>query len=424
MNTSLSTTPAYHLRRPHLRFLIGVLVTLAGALIIFYLLMRPSMFEMEAMALFLSITAGISVLAGYGAYRAGWINRSPHISWTLIGGYALASVLTFLNVWMTARLMFASQHDLLLATVLLLFAGGIAMSLGYFMSAALNDNIAQLNAGAKAIARGQLDARVPVQGQNEMAELAQTFNEMAAQLQAADEKQREMETMRRNLVAWAGHDLRTPLASIQVMLEALADGVVADPETVQRYLQTAQRDVDTLSHLIDDLFDLAQFDAGGFQLDRHPTAVADLISNAIARFTALAVRRQLIITGEVLDSDIGLVDIDAQRIERVLDNLIGNALRYTPAGGEIAVRVGAIPEGVQIEVHDSGEGIPPEDLPHIFDQFYRGEKSRSRATGGSGLGLAISKAIVEAHGGRIWATNETGANFYFTLPINVIPSDR
>lgn len=417
MNTSLSTTPSYRFRpHLHLRFLIGVLVTLTGALIIFYLLMRPSMFEMKAMALFLSITAGISVLAGYGAYRAGWINRSPRITWTLIGGYALASVLTFLNVWMTARLMFASQHDLLLATVLLLFAGGIAMSLGYFMSAALNDSIAQLNAGAKAIARGQLDIRVPVQGQNEMAELAQTFNEMAAQLQAVDEKQRELETMRRNLVAWAGHDLRTPLASIQVMIEALADGMVDDPETVQRYLQTAQRDVDTLSHLIDDLFDLAQFDAGGFELDRHPTAIADLISNAIARFTALAERRQITFSGQVLDPDIGLIEVDAQKIERVLDNLIGNAVRHTPAGEEIIVWAKIVADGVQIEVHDSGEGIPPEDLPYIFDQFYRGEKSRSRATGGSGLGLAISKAIVEAHGGRIWAESKTGASFYFTLP--------
>ena len=415
MNTSLSTSPAQRLKPP-LRFLIGVLLTLAGALIIFYLLMRPSMFEMEAMALFLSITAGVSVLAGYGAYRSGWINRSPHIAWTLVGGYALASVLTFLNVWMTARLMFASQHDLLLATVLLLFAGGIAMSLGYFMAAALNDNIAELNAGAKAIARGQLDVRVPVQGQNEMAELAQTFNEMASQLQAAQQKQQELETMRRNLVAWAGHDLRTPLASIQVMIEALADGVVDDPETVQRYLHTAQRDVDTLSHLIDDLFDLAQFDADGFQLDRHPTSIEDLISNAIERFSELASRQQITISGQVLDPDIGLVDVDAQKIERVLDNLIGNALRHTPAGGEISVLVGTTPEGVQVEVHDNGEGIRAEDLPHIFDQFYRGERSRSRATGGSGLGLAISKAIVEAHGGRIWATNETGASLYFTLP--------
>ena len=418
MNTSLGTSPipTHHLKAP-LRFLIGVLLTLAGALVVFYLLMRPSMFELQAMALFLSITAGVSVLAGYGAYRLGWINRSPRISWTLIGGYALASVLTFLNVWMTARLMFASQHDLLLATVLLLFAGGIAMSLGYFMAAALNDNIAQLNAGAKAIARGQLDVRVPVQGRNEMAELAQSFNEMAAQLQTSQQKQQELEMMRRNLVAWAGHDLRTPLASIQVMIEALADGVVDDPATVQRYLHTAQRDVDTLSHLIDDLFDLAQFDAGGFQLDRHPTSIEDLVSNAIERFSELASRRQITISGQILDPDIGLVNVDAQKIERVLDNLLGNALRHTPAGGEISVLVATTAEGVQVEVHDNGEGIRAQDLPHIFDQFYRGERSRSRATGGSGLGLAISKAIVEAHGGRIWATSETGASFYFTLPL-------
>jgi len=417
LNTSLSTSPAptHRLKAP-LCFLIGVLLTLGGALVIFYLLMRPSMFEMQAMALFLSITAGVSVLAGYAAYRSGLINRSPRITWTLIGGYALASVLTFLNVWMTARLMFASQHDLLLATVLLLFASGIAMSLGYFMAAALNDSIAELNAGAKAIARGQLDVRVPVQGQNEMAELAQTFNEMASQLQAAQQKQQELETMRRNLVAWAGHDLRTPLASIQVMIEALADGVVDDPETVQRYLQTAQRDVDTLSHLIDDLFDLAQFDAGGFQLDRYPTSIGDILSNTVERFSEMASRREITLSGQILDPDIGLVNVDAQKIERVLDNLIGNALRHTPAGGEVTLLVGSTAGDVQIEVHDNGEGIRAEDLPHIFDQFYRGERSRSRATGGSGLGLAISKAIVEAHGGRIWATNETGASFYFTLP--------
>ncbi len=160
-----------------------------------------------------------TTLAGYGAYRAGWIYRSPRITWTLLGGYALASILTFLNVWMTARLMFANQHDLLLATVLLVFAGGIAMSLGYFMAAALNDGISELNAGARAVADGDLDARVPVRGNNEMAELAQTFNAMANQLQTADRKQRQLDTMRRNLVAWTGHDLRTPLASIQAMSE-------------------------------------------------------------------------------------------------------------------------------------------------------------------------------------------------------------
>ena len=415
--TPLSTSSRSQNPRLTLRFILGVAITFALALAIFYFLMRPSRFEMGAMALFLSITAGLSILAGYIAYRAGWINRSPRITWTLLGGYALASVLTFLNVWMTARLMFASKHDLMLATVLLLFAGGIAMSLGYFLASALNDSITELNRGAKAITRGDLGARVPVTGNNEIAELARSFNEMAAQLQAADEKQRELDTIRRNLVAWAGHDLRTPLASIQAMVEALADGVVDDPDTVQRYLSTMRRDVQALSHLIDDLFDLAQYDAGGLELEKHPTDISDLISDVIERFSGLAEQRRIDISGSVA-GEMGPVNIDAAKIERVLVNLIGNSLRYTPADGAVSVTASAIPEGVQIEVRDTGEGIPATDLPYIFDQFYRGEKSRSRATGGSGLGLAIAQSIVQAHGGRIWVKSEVGvgSSFYFILP--------
>ncbi|NOX63496.1 MAG: cell wall metabolism sensor histidine kinase WalK [Chloroflexi bacterium] len=399
------------------RFLAGVVLTFALALGFFYWLMRPSMFELQAMALFLAITAGISVLAGFIAYRLGWIYRTPHISWALMGSYALAGALTFLNVWVTARLMFASKHDLMLATVLLVFAGGIAMSLGYFLSAALNRQITDLAEGAKAIAEGDLDARVPVYGRNELAELARIFNDMAARLKAADQKQRELDAMRRNLVAWAGHDLRTPLASIQAMIEALADGVVTDPSTVQRYLDTSRRDIQALSHLIDDLFDLAQFDAGALELDRHPTLMADLVSDTIERFSGLAEQRKIRLEGRVA-ANVARVNIDAQKVERVLANLIGNALRHTPAGGEVAVRVERVAEGVQVEVRDAGEGIHPDDLPYVFDQFYRGEKSRSRATGGSGLGLAIAKRIVEAHGGEIMVESAPGegAVFRFTLP--------
>lgn len=399
-----------------MRYLAGVLVTLALALSFFYLLMRPSMLDLQAMALFLAITAGISLAAGYLAYRFGLIHRSPSLRWTLLGSWALAGALTFLNVWLTARLMFASQHDLRLATVLLLFAGGIAMSLGYFLAAALTDSIAQLTAGAQAVARGQLDVRVPVAGRNEMAELAASFNEMAAQLQATDQERRDLEAMRRNLVAWAGHDLRTPLASVQAIIEALADGMVDDADTQQRYLRTARRDVQVLAALIDDLFDLAQFDAGRLLLDRHPTPIADLVSNTIERYAELAARHQVALAGDA-GPDL-IADLDAQKIERVLTNLVGNALRHTPAGGRVQVRAAAAAGQVEIEVIDTGEGIGAEDLPHVFDQFYRGEKSRSRTTGGAGLGLAIARRIVEAHGGRIWAESRAGegARFVVRLP--------
>lgn len=162
--------------------------------------------------------------------------------------------------------MFASRHDLLLALVLLIFASGIALSLGYFLSNALTSRIAALNRAAEAIATGNLQVRVPVAGRDEVAQLARTFNEMAVQLEKAERKQREAETLRRDLVTWIGHDLRTPLTSIRAIVEALADGMVDDPATVQRYLGTVKRDTQSLALLIDDLFEMAELDAEGTRI--------------------------------------------------------------------------------------------------------------------------------------------------------------
>jgi signal transduction histidine kinase len=403
----------------------GVTLTLALALAIFYVLMRPPMSEIGAMASFLAITSVASVAAGYGAYRLGWINRPPRVSWTLAGGYALASILTFLNIWVTARLMFASQHDLMLATVLLIFAGGIAMSLGYFVSAAVTDGIMALNQAAKEIAQGNLRARVPVTGQNEIADLARMFNEMAAQLEAAARKQREVDLLRRNLLAWVGHDLRTPLTSVRLIVEALADGVVEDPSTIQRYLQTAQRDIRSLSRLIDDLFEMAQLDAGGLQLKLCPNSISDLVSDTLESFSAQAAHQSVTLKGSIAPG-VDLVLLDAQQIGRVLANLVSNALQYTPSGGTVEVSAWATTGGVQVQVCDTGDGIAAEDLPHIFEQFYRGEKSRSRATGGAGLGLAIAKGIIEAHGGHIGVKSMPGDGtcFLFTLPAPAEPEQE
>ncbi len=405
-------------RRPslHVRFLGGVALTLALALAIFFLVMQPPARDLGLMALFLAITATVSVGIGYGAYRLGWINHSPHISWVLLGGYALASILTFLNVWITARLMFASQHDLLLATVLLLFAGGIAMSVGYFLSAALTERIIALNRVAREIAQGELGVRVPVTGNDEMADLARTFNEMALQLETADQKQRDLDALRRDLIAWAGHDLRTPLASIRAIVEALADGVVEDPGTVARYLHTAQREIRSLSHLIDDLFELAQLEAGGLRLELQYNSISDLISDTMESFSELASRGGVTLDGSAAP-DVDPVLMDAQLIGRVLTNLLGNAVRHTPPGGVVQLRVAPGEDCIRVQICDTGEGIDAADLPHVFERFYRGEKSRSRATGGAGLGLAIARGIVEAHGGRIGVESVPGQGtcFFFTL---------
>ncbi len=399
-----------------LRFGLGVLVIFAVSLGIFYLIMSPPMDELGLMALFLAITALVSSLAGYLAYRLGWIALTPSLKWGLFGIYAISSILTFFNVYFSARLMFASQHDLLLATVLLVFAGGMAMALGYFLSSTVTDRIHLLQLAAEELAEGKLETRVPVSGRDEVSMLAKSFNQMASQLQTADEKQRELERLRADLIAWVGHDLQTPLASMRAILEALSDRVVEDPDTVQRYLNTAQRDVRSLSALIDDLFQMAQLDAGGLKLDKASSSLADLISDTLESFSALAARKLVSLEGSV-DAGVDPVLMDTMRIGRVLNNLIGNALRHTPAGGGVEVRARRAGSGVEVTISDSGEGIRSEDIPHIFESFYRGEKSRSRATGGAGLGLAISRGIVQAHGGHIHVESQPGdTRFIFSLP--------
>ena len=400
-----------------IRYILGVALIIVVSLGIFKLLMSPPRAALSLMALFLAITAIVSSVVGYTAYRLGWLTLSPTLRWTLLAGYALSSVLTFFNVWFSANLMFASQHDLLLSVVLLVFSGGMAMVLGYFLSSTVTDRIHSLKAVAGQLAQGDLQARARVVGRDEVSDLAESFNRMAAQLQAADQKQRDIEHMRADLIAWISHDLQTPLASVRAILEALADGVIEDPQAVQRYLLTAQRDVRSLSVLIDDLFQMAQLDAGGLPLDRENASLADLISDTLESFSELAARQSVTISGHA-DPSVDPVFMDTMRIGRVLNNLIGNALRHTPAGGEIRVIAQRTGSGVEVTVSDTGEGIRPEDLPQIFESFYRGEKSRSRLTGGSGLGLAISRGIVRAHGGDITVESEPGrgSRFTFSLP--------
>jgi signal transduction histidine kinase len=321
--------------------------------------------------------------------------------------------------------MFASRHDLLLATILLIFACGIAMMLGLFLSTALADRIRLLNQAAQKIASGDLSVQVEVHGRDEVAELARTFNEMAVQLQAAKSKLAELENLRKELITWVSHDLQTPLASMQAIVEALEDGVVADPEARQRYLATIQKHIRELSELIDDLFQISQLDAGRLALDCEMSSLVDLLSDTLESFRTLATQQQVSLNASVAPG-VDSVYMDTRRIGRVLNNLISNALRHTHLGGSVQVIAERMDGSVRVKVVDSGEGIAAQDLPYIFDRFYRGEKSRSRATGGAGLGLAIARSIVESHGGDIKVESSIGkgSTFYFTLPDRRKPDSK
>jgi signal transduction histidine kinase len=400
-----------------LRFAAGVLLAIAVALAIFYLVMQPEQRDLVYMAVFLTITSAITVAAGYAAFRFGWISRAPSLRWALLATYVLSSLLTFINVWITARLMFVSKHDLLLATILLLFASGIAVALGAFFADALFRRIEQLRYAVRGLKDKGFATRTAVEGTDEIADLARTFNEMTALLEQTEQERREIERSRRELIAWVSHDLHTPLTSIRAILEALADGMIEDSETTERYLQTAKRQVESLSTLIDDLFELARLDAKGLQLSCSHVALSDLISDTLENFSAVAMERGITLEGAV-EEGLDPAWIDAERVGRVLDNLVSNALHHTPARGLVRIAAHRERELLIVEVEDSGPGFNEAELDALFQPFVRGEISRSRKTGGAGLGLSIAKGFVEAHGGAIEAFNKDdgGAVFRFSLP--------
>ena len=302
--------------------------------------------------------------------------------------------------------------------VLLVYAATLSLALAYLLASSMTRVLGHIRSGAARIADGDLTTRIEVATRDELAELADDLNAMAARLDSAARHERQMEQSRRELIAAVSHDLRTPLAAIRATIEAILDGVVTDEETVTRYLRTMHQGTKELSSLIDDLFDLSRIDAGALTLAREPVALHDLISDTLGRMQPQAAARTIALDGYVQEG-LPAVALDARHVGRVLTNLVDNALRHTPPHGCVEVSARREGDAVRVDVVDTGEGIAADDLPRLFDRFYRGEKSRSREHGGAGLGLAISKGIVEAHGGAIWAerVQPHGARFSFTLPL-------
>ncbi|MGN6671850.1 MAG: HAMP domain-containing sensor histidine kinase, partial [Thermomicrobiales bacterium] len=277
--------------------------------------------------------------------------------------------------------------------------------------------IASLSDGAARMARGDLSTRVRGEGIAELGALAASFNGMAAQLEEAASARAEIERTRRDLIAAVSHDLRTPLASLRALADALNDGVVDDPAHMRRYLTLIAGETERLNALIDDLFELARLEAGAVHLDCAPISAPALLNETVARMMPQAERKGVTLTADVPDN-LPLILADAQQLSRVLLNLVQNAIRHTPPGGRVQLRACRRDGALLLTVEDTGEGIAPADLPRVFDRFYRGDPARSREAG-SGLGLAIARGLVEAHGGHIWveSTPGQGACFAFTIPL-------
>jgi histidine kinase len=330
----------------------------------------------------------------------------------LVSMMGSSSMGTDLNVDLFANFRTAVNEALTIATLAAVIA---AIVVSFFVSRQVVNPIREMMIASRFIAEGHYEERVHVRGDpskdelDELSQLALSFNQMAAKLE-------QVETMRLQLIGDISHELRTPLTAIKGSMEGLIDGVLPANEGT---FHGIYREADRLQRLVSDLQELSQVEAGAFELHLQPIDVIDLVEATVKRLEL-----QFVDKGVFLESDVPIdlppVRADHDRISQVMLNLVGNALQYTPSGGRVRITAIRNQDEIYISITDTGIGIPPEHVQHLFTRFYRVDKSRSRVGGGSGIGLTIAKHLVEAHGGRIWFESPgsgKGSTFAFTLPV-------
>lgn len=366
---------------------------------------------------------GAALVAGLGgaAVLAAVRSRPVTVQITVAALTAVAAVAA--GALAAAQTMFISTHDLDALVVVLVAAGTVAVVLAMALGHRVATSSRALELVARRIGRDGGDHgsfTVPAGATGELADLGRELEEMSRRLEEARRQERAVESSRRELVAWVSHDLRTPLAGIRALVEALEDGVVDDPETVARYHRTLREEADRLTLLVDDLFELSSLQAGELQLQLEGASLADVVSDALAASAPVARAKGVHLEGRVAGPQLE-VQLSTPEVARALRNLLENAIRHTPADGAVCVDVGVEGDVAVVSVADACGGIPEDDLPRVFEPAFRGESARSPATGGrGGLGLAIVRGIVEAHHGDVDVRNEgDGCRFTVRLPISI-----
>jgi signal transduction histidine kinase len=326
----------------------------------------------------------------------------PSLRLQLAGLAALSVCLPLFAVLLSGWVAFHMGDDVKILAVSAASAT-VAVLAGLVLARSIVHSVERVRDASTRLAGGDLTVRAPESGPAEVADLAASFNEMASSLE-------QLFDARRELVAWASHDLRTPLANMQAMLEALEDGLVTSEASVP----VLREQVGVLSTLVDDLFELARIDAGALTLELREALLEPVVESCLRGVEADA-RRRGVGLAATIPGDVS-ARCEPEKVERVLFNLLTNALRHTPSDGSVAVRVEQVEREVMVSVEDTGTGLDEEARARMFDRFWRGDPARSAR--GAGLGLAIARGIVEAHGGRIWAEEREGggARVCFTLP--------
>jgi two-component system sensor histidine kinase BaeS len=396
---------------------------LAVALLLAQILLAPTRGDMVELAEYLALSGVATVAASVLLTRL----LERHARLTLLGRFvlvtAVAAAVLLANIVVLARLMFIStDHDLQVLLSAAIFGAIVSIGFAVWASYGPLAQLAEVNRSIRELAAGRVGALIEAPGDDEIALLARDVDVLSRRLAEAEAERASLDAERRELTAAISHDLRTPLSTISAMVDAIADGVVREPVDTKRYLATIRRDIGRLNRMIDDLFDLAQVDAGVMKLERRPVALDEVVGEVVAAMRARAQRAGVSLSFSIKREPPAAM-LDGDRLERAVANLLRNALEHTPSGGEIHVTLDSSGGQAVVDVSDSGEGIAAQDLPHIWTRFYRAERSRARAdanSDGVGLGLAITKAIVELHGGRVEvrSTPGKGTDFEVLLPLS------
>jgi signal transduction histidine kinase len=339
---------------------------------------------------------------------------------------ALSAVLaTGIGVAWAASKMFISRHDRDVLWIVLAGAGAVgvilAVLLGRRVAAASRSVGEMVRRLADGEAAGPLRSGVrPAAAPGELAALAAELEQTSARLAEAQAQAQALERSRRELVAWVSHDLRTPLAGVRAMVEALEDRVVEDPETVARYYATMRREIDRLAGLVNDLFELSRIHSGALALDIESVALDELVGDAVAGAAIAAAAKGVDLRGEMGEPS-PVVELSTPEMVRVVRNLLDNAIRHTPPGGVVVITAGLAAGGdaAEVSVRDGCGGIPEHELESVFEMAYRGDAARTPGDGGGGLGLAVARGLVEAHHGEITVRNDgPGCRFTVRLPLH------
>jgi signal transduction histidine kinase len=313
-------------------------------------------------------------------------------------------------------LMGVSGHGVWLVAAIVVGSGAVAVVAAKLLAGGILRDVQEIRDGLTAVRRGEREVEIVTAVPDELGELAAAANAMIGRLRYEEAARDQAEAAHRDLVAAVSHDLRTPITSLRLLAEAVGDDIV-DGEVRRGYLDRMRVHIDALSALIDDLFELSRLEAGDIRWSLEQVPLGELVGETVAAMRVQADAKGVAVRADVPDALLP-ARANPEKLQRVLFNLIQNAIRHTPADGSVVVRAEPVAGQIEIEVADTGDGIAPDQQPHVFTAFYRGGSDSARTGAGAGLGLAVSRAIVEAHGGRIWlAEAPVGTRVRFSLPV-------